>query len=260
MPTEAFPQDGLPTGVFPGGPGRPGGAVGRPLRTWGRVCPAGGQRKGLSCETPAGALGTLPGLLGSQVAPERPHNLSGPQCPWSATKDVQVLPLGALATSPRARGVPRAVRAGPAALRWVRDSQPGAAAPTCRAGTEGLPQCPLSTRPSLRVPRAWVCVRVRSCVWACVCVNAQVRVNVCASAPPPRSWGGRCKRAPLPSLSCSCGTGRPPCSAPRPTSPPGASATRSRWWRAATAPSTRKCGWRRAAGRAGCSSSARRRW
>lgn len=81
------------------------------------------------------------------------------------------------------------MRAGPAALRWVRDSQPGAAAPTCRAGTEGLPQCPLSTRPSLRVPRAWVCVRVRSCVWACVCVNAQVRVNVCASAPPPPFLG-----------------------------------------------------------------------
>ncbi|KAI2587795.1 hypothetical protein G5576_016726 [Homo sapiens] len=41
-------------------------------------------------------------------------------------------------------------------------------------------------------------------------------------------------------LSCSCATGRPPCSAPQPTSPPVASATRSRWWRGGTAPSMRK--------------------
>lgn len=80
-----------------------------------------------------------------------------------------------------------------------------------------------------------------------------VRVGLCTgdlgtegpSVPPARTWScpdfraARVSAASL-SLSCSCGTGRAPCSARRPTSPPQASATRSRWWRGGTAPSTRK--------------------
>lgn len=83
---------------------------------------------------------------------------------------------------------------------------------------------------------------------------------MCVGDPPTDSSRSAGVSATFSSLSYSCGTGRPLCSAPRPTSPPKASATRSRWWRGETAPSMRKCGWHRAAGRAGCSSSARRHW
>ncbi|XP_077884372.1 signal peptide peptidase-like 2B isoform X3 [Ictidomys tridecemlineatus] len=72
--------------------------------------------------------------------------------------------------------------------------------------------------------------------------------------------GPTCRRTSARRLSCSCATGRPRCCAPRATSLPAASAARSHWWPAGTAPSMRRCGWPRAAGRAGCSSSARRSW
>ncbi|XP_046300173.1 signal peptide peptidase-like 2B isoform X2 [Marmota monax] len=113
----------------------------------------------------------------------------------------------------------------------------------------GLSPLFCSSRPRWPVSTAW-----------CVCFRrvGPPKARTTASCTTPS--GPTCRRTSARRLSCSCATGRPRCCAPRATSPPAASAARSHWWPAGTAPSTRRCGWPRAAGRAGCSSSARRSW
>uniref|UniRef100_A0AAA9TQS3 Signal peptide peptidase like 2B n=1 Tax=Bos taurus TaxID=9913 RepID=A0AAA9TQS3_BOVIN len=106
-----------------------------------------------------------------------------------------------------------------------------------------------SSRPRWPVSMAW-------CMWCLRPVAPKAKTTASSTT---RS-GPTCRMTSAKRLSCRCGTGPAPCSALPPTSPQKASATRSRWWHGGTAPSTRKCGWPRAVGPEGCSSSARRRW